>query len=274
MIAEFLRLDARQWLALTVAVLTLLVLVDACIGHYRSGFPVRAQYAPFVSGAALVVAAIMVAIAPDTAWVRTTLLAAGWTAVVAGVIGFGFHHYYGIVAKPGGYGWLLHHVLYAAPPLAPLALSSVGALGVVTARGLPASGAAAGAAPPTALLTLVAVTLLGASIQAAILHYRGAFNNALMYAPLTAPLLAAAACAWYAVTPGGTWLLPVLVGLLWLTFFTGFVGLGMHLRGFDRVMGGLYLPRENVMNGPALAAPALFSGFALVGLIAVVMRSP
>jgi hypothetical protein len=60
-----------------------------------------------------------------------------------------------------------------------------------------------------------------------------------------------------------------LAVLLWLTFLTGFVGLGMHLRGFGRQMGALYVTLFNWLEGPPAFAPALFAGFAAVGLIAV-----
>jgi len=58
--------------------------------------------------------------------------------------------------------------------------------------------------------------------------------------------------------------------LLWLTFLTGFVGLGMHLRGFDRQMAGLYVPLFNWLQGPPAFAPALFAGLAALGLVLVV----
>ena len=105
-------------------------------------------------------------------------------------------------------------------------------------------------------------------MQATILHYRGAFNNPAMYAPLTAPLLAVVAGTWSAIAPNSMTLFALNV-LLWLTFLVGFVGLGMHLRGYDRQMGGLYVFLFNLLEGPPAWAPALFAGFSAVGLIAV-----
>ena len=43
----------------------------------------------------------------------------------------------------------------------------------------------------------------------------------------------------------------------------------LHLRGFGRQMGGLYLIFFNWLEGPPAFAPALFTGFAAVGLIAI-----
>jgi hypothetical protein len=57
------------------------------------------------------------------------------------------------------------------------------------------------------------------------------------------------------------------VPLFWLTLLTGFVGLGMHLRGFDRQMAGLYVPLFNWLEGPPAFAPVLFVGLAAIGLV-------
>ena len=266
--AAFLGLNPFQWIALLVAVMTLLLLADAFAGHYRSGFTFRAQYAPFVSGGLLIVSAVTAGIAPDVSWANKLLRAAGWLAVASGVIGFGFHHYYGIMRKPGGYKWLLHYLMYGAPQLAPLALTGTGALALIAASGLDGETSYTGISLRVALFLFVAVALAGAVLQAGILHYRGAFNNPAMYVPLGAPVLAVLASIWMAVAPSRTAAL-ALETLLWLTFLTGFIGLGMHLRGFERQMGGLYVALFNWLEGPPQFAPALFAGFALVGLIAV-----
>ena len=265
---SFIGLYPFQWLALVAALMTLLLLADALAGHYRSGFIFRAQYAPFIIGSLLIIAASAAAVAPSVAWLNAALRVAGWLAVASGLIGFGFHHYYGIAKQPGGYKWLLHYLMYGAPQLAPLALAIVGMLAVVAARGLAGEVSFAGLSMRAALLALVAVALVGAVLQATILHYRGAFNNPAMYAPLTTPLLTVVASAWMAVAPNSVMLLALTI-LLWLTFLLGFVGLGMHLRGFERQMGGLYVPLFNLLEGPPAWAPALFAGFATVGLVTV-----
>jgi hypothetical protein len=263
----FIGLSPFQWLALITAALTLLLLADAFAGHYRSGFVFRSQYAPFISGGLLIVTAIAAVLKPEAEWANLALRVAGWLAIASGVVGFAFHHYYGIVKKPGGYKWLLYYLMYGAPQLAPLALALTGMLALVASHGLANEISIAGMSLRTALLILVGVALTGATLQAGILHYRGAFNNPLMYAPLTVPVLAIVVSIWTIVSPNNTLLL-VFTILLWLTFLIGFVGLGMHLRGFGRQMGGLYLTIFNWLEGPPAFAPALFTGFAAVGLIA------
>lgn len=263
----FIGLHPFQLIGILTALMTLLLLGDAFAGHYRSGFASRAQYVPFASGGLLIIAALLASVAPGISWAILFLRVAGWLAVVMGVVGFGFHHYYGIARKPGGYRWLLHNLMYSAPQLAPVALTLLGLIGLATARGLAGETEFAGLNMRAALLALAAVGLGGSTLQSAILHYRGAFNNAAMYAPLTVPVLAVVALTWTAFAPGKLSLTSVAV-LLWLTFLTGFVGFGMHLRGFGRQMGGLYLAMFNWLEGPPAFAPALFAGLAAVGLVA------
>lgn len=264
----FIGLSPFQWIALIVVSLTFLILADAFAGHYRSGFVFRSQYAPFISGGLLVVTALAAGLRPDARWANLAFQLAGWLAIVAGIVGFAFHHYYGIAKKPGGYKWLLHYLMYGAPPLAPLALAITGMLALIAAQGLANEISIVGMSLRTALLTLVALALAGATLQAAIFHYRGAFNNPFMFAPLTVPVIAIAMSLWVGPSANET-LLVVFTIVLWLTFLIGFVGLGMHLRGLGRQMGGLYVTIFNWMEGPPAFAPALFTGFAGVGLITV-----
>ena len=266
---QFLALGAFDWLGILIVLLTLFVLADAFAGHYRSGFENKSQYAPFLSGGFLIIASLSAVLFPSAAWTISALEIAGWIAVASGLIGFGFHHFYGIVKKPAGYGWLLHYLMYGAPQLAPLALSATGALALVAARGFASETEIFGLGLRVALLIFVAVALFGAILQAAVLHYRGAFNNPAMYLPLTAPLITVAACFWVIFSPGIAAATTVLTIFLWLTLLSGFVGLGMHLRGFDRQMGGLYVAVFNWLEGPPAFAPALFAGFAAVGLVTI-----
>jgi hypothetical protein len=267
---HLLGLGAFQWIALIAALLTLLVLVEAWIGHYRSGFPLRAQYAPFASGGLVIVAALSTVVVPDTAQAQAALLAGGWIAVVTGLVGVAYHHYYGIAHKAGSYKWLLHYLMYGAPQLAPLALSTVGVLAVIAAQGAGGRTAVLGIGLRSALFGTVALALVGAIAQAGILHYRGAFNNPLMYVPLTVPVLAAVTSGWMSAAPAAA---PHALGraLFVLTFLIGFLGLGMHLRGLDRQMGGLHVFVFNLLQGPPPLAPAIFAGLAAIGLIAMEM---
>lgn len=252
---------------LLVAVLTLALLLDAWGGHYRRGFIHNAQYAPFPIGALLIVASCIAAIRPYHSGAETCLWVAAWLAVAAGVVGFVFHHYYGILRKPGGYRRWLDSLMYGAPPLAPLGLTLLGAIALTVHAGLSGIAAIHGVPLRSALLAATIIGLFGAMLQTGILHFRGAFNQPLMYAPLIVPTVACLAAIWALVEPGPAIQVAVLC-LMWLTVITGFVGLGMHLRGFDRQMAGLYVPLFNWLQGPPALAPALFAGFAAIGLVA------
>ena len=59
---------------------------------------------------------------------------------------------------------------------------------------------------------------------------------------------------------------------LWGTILLAFVGLGMHLRGIDRQMGGLHLLHSNILQGPPPLAPAVYAGFAVIALLALGLR--
>jgi len=270
---EFLGLMPARWVALLVALLTALTLVETWIGHYRSGFPLRAQYAPFASGGLLILASVTAVGVPTSGAASTLLRGAGWLAIAVGIVGVAYHHYFGIVEKAGGYRWLLHYLMYGAPQLAPLSLSAAGALAVLASQAIPGRSPLAGAATGRGMLGVVSAGLAGAVLQAGILHYRGAFNTPLMYLPLAVPPFAALAAGWLAVAPlHAPTIAPLGVAtrvLLWLTFIVGFVGLGMHLRGLDRQMGGLRVFLFNLLQGPPPLAPAVFAGFAAVGLIAL-----
>jgi len=214
----------------------------------------------------MIVSVVAAVIKPQAALANLALRMAAWLAIIAGLVGFGFHHYYGIAKKPGGYKWLLHYLMYGAPQLAPLALAMTGMLALVAANGLANQISIAGMSLRTVLQSLVAVAIAGATLQAAILHYRGSFNNPLMYAPLTVPVLAILVSICMIISPDDL-VFKVLTILLWLTFLIGFVGLGMHLRGFGRQMGGTYVTIFNWLEGPPAFGPGLFAGFAAVGLI-------
>ncbi|MDC8450448.1 MAG: hypothetical protein LV473_19120 [Nitrospira sp.] len=174
---EFLGLYPFQWLAIITAGTTLLLMIDALVGHYRRAFAYRMQYAPAVTGTALTVAALLAAGFPDLPLLNQLLSWAGWLTAATGLVGFGYHFYYGIVTKPGGLKWLLHYLMYGAPIFAPLGLTAAGVLGVITAHGLAGEHAVFGLVMPVALFLFVTIVLAGAIAQAGILHYRGAFDG-------------------------------------------------------------------------------------------------
>ena len=263
-----LALEQGQWLAVITVVVAFTAALESWIGHLRSGFPHRVQYLGPLAGSALLVAAAGAALMPGWTPGRWFLASSGWLAVALGAVGTLFHYYWGIASATGGRAWWRHHLLYAAPPLAPLTLSLAGALGVIATALLEGQSAWGPVALDRLILLIVAIALGGVVVQTAILHYRGAFNTPVMYVPFTAPPAAAVCCAWSAVLPSPA-IDATATLLLSITFFIGVLGLGMHLRGLDRQMGGLHVFGFNVLQGPPPVAPVAFSALAAAGLVAL-----
>ncbi len=101
-------------------------------------------------------------------------------------------------------------------------------------------------------------------------HLRGAFTHWLMWTPvaLMPPMVVSAAAAIVSQRAART-ILPIvsLASLL-----DGVVGFGFHLRGVQRMPGGLKLGQYNIVMGPPIFAPLLMSIVGILGLLASVLR--
>jgi hypothetical protein len=244
------------------------VLADSAIEHYRGSFHNKAMFAPLITSAlSLAVSGHGVADRrPIAHWLREGVYAA---VGLTGLIGTAFH-IYNIRKKPGGFSW--QNLFYSAPIGAPAALILSGGIGVLAERvrdnppgteptiaGLPAGRVVAAA---------TGAGLLGTVGEAGLLHFRGAYHDPFMFAPVTIPPVAAALMADAAFGPACT----QRRGTRWwlrLTALLGFAGTGFHAYGVARNMGGWRNWRQNVLNGPPLPAPPSFTGLALAGLAAL-----
>ncbi|SFU23934.1 hypothetical protein [Paraburkholderia aspalathi] len=251
------------------ALLALSVLADSAMEHYRGSFDNPAMYAPLVSSALSLLAGLHGG--GDAKTHRHTLRHAIYlTAAAVGISGTAFH-VYNVTKRPGGWSW--NNLFYAAPIGAPTALLLSGALGTAAERlrdepavdpqlfGMPAG---------RALGLLVAAGLAGTVAEAGLLHFRGAFQNPVMYAPVSLPPIAAALLAHAALgAPRERWFTR-----LWLrvTAALGLAGAGFHARGIARNQGGWRNWSQNLFNGPPLPAPPSFSALALAGLAALRLR--
>jgi hypothetical protein len=247
------------------------VLVDSAVAHYRGSFENPGMVAPLLASLMTVMAAAPQAAAASPAAkqphrARTGIFA---TALATGAAGFGFH-LYNIGRRPGRWCW--QNLFYAAPPGAPAALSLAGLLGLA-AQGLRA--AADDAAPRMlgldagrALSAVSGLGIAGTAAEAALLHFRGAFQNPFMFLPVTVPPLTAALMVHAAVSPSA--IRPRLVrGWLLLTGVLGLAGVGFHAYGVSRQMGGWRNAGQNLLSGPPLSAPPGFAALALAGWAAL-----
>ena len=266
--SEAIEVKAARRLNRAAGLLALSVLADSAVEHYRGAFHNKAMVAPLVSSALSLVASAHGFTDPrgGAHRARDAVYA---LAAATGLTGTAFH-LYNIGKRPGG--WCFQNLFYAAPIGAPAALILSGLMGFLAERvrenrpgTLPTIfGVSAGRAVATA----VGVGLLGTSGEAGLLHFRGAYHNPFMLAPVTVPPAAAALMFDTAAGPGqrrrrfARWWLR-------LTALLGLAGSGFHTIGVARNMGGWRNWSQNVLNGPPIPAPPAFTGLALAGLAAL-----
>jgi hypothetical protein len=246
------------------------VLADSAVEHYRGSFFNRAMYTPLVVSAL----ALAVSARGGTDKSRTTRVLRDFayaTAALTGIIGTGFH-IYNVSSRVGGVSW--NNLFYGAPLGAPSAILLSGVLGLMAERvrganfaqpirffGLPAG---------RLIAAITAGGLLGATAEAGLLHFRGAYHNPFMFLPVTIPPVAAILMGEMALGPRfrnrafSRWWLR-------LTAAIGFAGAGFHAYGVHRNMGGWRNWRQNILNGPPLPAPPSFTGLAVAGLAALAL---
>jgi hypothetical protein len=244
------------------------VLADSAAEHYRGSFHNKAMVAP------LVTAAFSLAVSvhgnaderPVAHLVRDSVYAA---AALTGLVGTCFH-IFNIGKRPGGFSW--QNLFYSAPIGAPTALILSGALGFLAERvrdttpGLcPTLG---GVSAGRVVAAATSVGLLGTMGEAGLLHFRGAYHDPFMYLPVTIPPITAVLIgnAAFGRARQRRWM-----ARFWLrlTAALGFAGVGFHVIGVARNMGGWRNWTQNVLNGPPLPAPPSFTGLALAGLAAL-----
>ena len=251
------------------ATLAVGVLTDSAAEHYRAGFHNRIMFvAPAVSAATLTAATASAFTARGHSVLSRAVFAA---SVATGLVGFGFH-VTNVSRRIGG--WNSENVFHGAPMAAPLAITMAGLLGFAASRIVRSPHSRDSGRPSrdgsraVALGTLSAAGLVGTSVEAGALHFRGAFQNPFMYAPVIIPPIAAGTLATAAVT-GWFGARKTAGSLLRLTGWLGIGGMAFHAWGVQRRMGGWRNWRQNLLAGPPLPAPPAFSGLALAGLAAL-----
>jgi hypothetical protein len=233
------------------ALLATSVLLDSALEHFRGEFHRPAMFVAPVMGAATLAATL----APGRA--RALRRSVFGAAILTGLVGNWFHLRQ-IARRPGGFNW--EGLFYAAP---------VGAPGALTLAGLAGLGAEATRRTPRRLAALTAAGgLLATTAEIALLHFRGAFHERAMYAPLILPPAAAFALARAARDPAPRTTARAR-SLLRATAALGAVGTAFHARGIARQMGGWRNWSQNLQSGPPLPAPPGLAGAALAGLAAV-----
>jgi hypothetical protein len=246
------------------------VLLDSAVEHYRGDFKNPAMITPIVTSLVALVASLHGHRdeAPSKHHTRSKIF---WLTAAAGLAGTGFH-LYNVTKKPGGFSW--QNLFYSGPLGAPAAIGLSGLFGLLAerVRDTPPQEnprlLGRGAGRMLGLTT--ALSLLGTTGEAGLLHFRGAFQNPAMFLPVTLPPAAAALMVNAAFGDARKshrftrfW--------LGLTSFMGIAGIGFHIFGVTRAMGGWRNWRQNMIDGPPIPAPPSFVGLALAGLASLAL---
>lgn len=249
---------AAEALGAGAAILCLSVALDSGLEHYRGSFKNRAMFVGPAMALIGLGAASWIAFRPDDARRPVPRIALATIGAV-GLIGVGFHSY-NILKRPGELSAL--NLFYGAPAGAPAALTLAGLYGVIAGEML-SDRDYVRTRLPRHTAALVAFSLFGTVTEAGLLHFRGAFQNPAMYAPVTVPPLAAVAISAAALTPRAT---IVAEPLLKATAVLGIAGPMFHAYGIHRNMGGWKNWSQMILQGPPLPAPPAFLGIATAGL--------
>ncbi|HXT80348.1 MAG TPA: hypothetical protein VN702_12340 [Acetobacteraceae bacterium] len=260
-------LRAARRLNRAAGTLAVSVLMDSAVQHYRGSFENRAMFTP------LAVSALTLAISahgtadkrPATHRIRQAVYS---SAALTGIAGVGFH-LYNVLKRPGAVTW--QNLFYGAPLGAPAAILLSGLLGSAAeqVRGNPPERARVLGLPGGRLLAAISgIGMFATAAEAGLLHFRGAFHNPAMFAPVTIPPIAGAALLEAAIGPRGRgrWMTRWCMRL---TALLGVIGSAFHVWGVQRNMGGWRNWRQTVLNGPPIPAPPSFTGLALAGLAAL-----
>jgi len=256
---------AGRTVHLGAGVLALSVLADSALEHYRGSFHNKAMFAPLVSSTLS-----LATNAPAAFGARAPLPvldAVQGAAAVTGAAGLGFHAY-NISKRPSGLSWL--NLFYAAPIGAPFALALSGFFGRCAVRLARDSKTLFGWPAGRFLAATVAGGLLGTAGEAGLLHFRGAYHDPFMVLPVTVPPVAAGLLGAAALKPSPGLRKAARVSLM-ATAALGVAGVGFHLFGVSRNMGGFRNLSQNLLNGPPVPAPPSFLGLAAIGLAALAL---
>jgi hypothetical protein len=120
------------------------------------------------------------------------------------------------------------------------------------------------------LSLITAFSSLLSGLEVTYEHYIGSYSQQVMYTPVILSLALVVAGVWGVFN---RWVARVVLPIV--SFFTaldGVVGFYYHLRGIARKPGGWRIPIINIVMGPPLFAPLLFTVSGFLGLIASMLR--
>ena len=255
--------------------------------HYKGSYSHRVMYTPVLLSGALAAAGVAGALSRTAA--RTMLRAVSLITIIDGLIGFGFH-LRGVHRKPGGWRLPITNIIMGPPVTAPLLFAVSAYLGLIASflrpeetpavpvgSKVPPLSHAFGIVPEVRAgrfqKHLAVATILGtffSAFEALYSHYKNRFRYKAQWTPiLLAPLIMGSAAAAIPSPWAARTLLP-FTSLL--AILNGTIGFFYHSRGVIRRSGGLKLKFYNLMYGPPVFAPLLYSACGFMGILASLMR--
>ena len=121
-----------------------------------------------------------------------------------------------------------------------------------------------------ALALVASLSSILGGVEVAYMHYRGSFSRRIMYTPLYCAVGVFAAGLWAVKSRRAARTVLPIVCIV--TLADGVIGFYFHIRGVQRKPGGWRLPVVNIIMGPPLLAPLMFTVSAYLGLIAAYLR--
>jgi hypothetical protein len=279
----------QRALSLVTGLSSILAGVEVAWEHYKGSYSHRVMYTPVLLSGALAGAGVAGAIRPKAA--RTGLRTVSLLTIIDGLIGFGFH-IRGVQRKPAGWRLPVTNIIMGPPLTAPLLFAVTAYLGLVASFLRPEQGSS-GLLPGGTKVPLLSrafgivpevragrfqkhlavATILStffSAFEALYSHYKNRFRYKVQWTPiLLAPLLMGSAAAAIPFRWAARTLLP-FTSLL--AILNGTIGFFYHLRGVVERAGGLKLKLYNIMYGPPVFAPLLYSASGFIGLLASLMR--
>lgn len=296
----------QRSLALLAGLSSLMTGLEVGYQHYRGSYSRRVMYTPVLLSGALFVAG-MAAFASKRA-TKSVLRPVAALTLLDGVVGFYFH-VRGIARKPGGWRFPMTNMVMGPPVFAPLLFGLSAYLGLIATwlrreDAGETSGGNAGWVPRAAhadhwmtalpgdrvstpekidwtqdvregrfqrhMAAATALATFFSGFEAFYSHYKNNFRYKAQWTPVVlAPMLIAASLlSLRRSRTAHTWL-PLLSAA---AVVDGGVGFFYHARGVLRRPGGKKHLLYNIMYGPPVLAPLLFSACGMLGLLASLFR--
>jgi hypothetical protein len=268
---------------------------EAFVQHRRGAFSHWLMWTPIVLTPPTMAVAGAALVSERAARRVLPVLAA--VTLVDGVLGF-VYHLRGIRRMPGGLSTGQYNIVMGPPVFAPLLMCTVGFAGLLTGllrrqgrklsprrllqggRRVRALGEGSSVGGLVERIThgrfqqLMAASAAGFAVlaggEAYFEHLRGSFNQRVMWTPVwvTPPMVAAGIGAVVSQRIARK-VLPVTSAVV---FVDGLIGFALHLRGIERMPGGLKNLEFNVTMGPPAFAPLLLCAVGLMGMVAALLR--